>query len=70
MRLKFLTLRDMPRRLNDCSALAGVLCDSVENMGRVNEDLETAHIEMVLKTLGYDLAFLAEEIEKLLEAAK
>jgi hypothetical protein len=65
--MPLLSLSDAPRRLNDCSALAAVLHDAVENINRANEDVETAHIEMVLMTLNYDLAYLAEEIEKFLE---
>ncbi|WMP17341.1 hypothetical protein [Thiothrix lacustris] len=60
-------LSSIAARLNGFSALSAVVCDAVEKVGRVHEDAETAHIEMVLTSLNYDLAAIAEEIEKMLE---
>ncbi len=57
------------RRVYGFSALVGVAYDALEYKS-TQEDLETAHIELVLKNLSYDLANECEKLEKLLEAAQ
>jgi hypothetical protein len=57
-------------RLNAFSALAGVLHDALGKVAMDSEDAETAHIEMVLMRMNYDLAATAEELEKIVAAVK
>lgn len=63
-------LDSIVNRLNAFSALAGVLHDALDKVARESEDAETAHIEMVLMRMNYDLAATAEELEKIVAALK
>ena len=63
-------LLEIHRRVYGYSAVIGVALDALEYQNSRSEDLETAHIELVLKNLHYDLAAQCEKLEKMLEAAE
>ena len=64
-------LERIEKRLNELSALTFVVKGSVENMMRdyeANLDINTANVELVLSSVGYDLAELYEDLGNLLNA--
>ncbi|OQX02725.1 MAG: hypothetical protein BWK73_41785 [Thiothrix lacustris] len=63
-------LSNIHRRVYGYSALIGVALNALEYQSTRNDDMETAHIELVLQNLHYDLAAQCEELEKMLEAAQ
>lgn len=63
-------LSEIHRRVYGHSAVIAVALNALEYQNSRGEDLETAHIELVLKNLHYDLAAQCEKLEKMLEAAQ
>ena len=63
-------LEEIHRHIYGYSALIGVALNALEYQSMLNDDMETAHIELVLRNLHYDLAAQCEGIEKMLEAAQ
>lgn len=64
-------LERIEKRLNELSALTFVVKGSVENMMRdyeANLDINTANVELVLSSVGYDLAELHEDLGNPLKA--
>lgn len=67
-------LSDIHRHVYGYSAVVGVALNALEyqniRQNTYDEEMETAHIELVLKNLAYDIAEQCEKLEKMLEQFK
>lgn len=63
-------LSEIHRHVYGHSAVIAVALNALEYQNSRGEDLETAHIELVLQNLHYDLAAQCEKLEEMLEAAQ
>lgn len=60
-------LENIHRRVYGYSAVVSVALDALEYQNTREDGAETAHIELVLKNLHYDIAAQCEKMEEMLE---